>query len=62
MLQEQQYIKSEAKRQFRVNQHTSSPVDLDKQVCMHKCVHKCVHLHKQWALVNTNARPCVSDC
>lgn len=30
--EEQQYIKSEAKRQFRVNQHTSNPVDLDKQI------------------------------
>ncbi|DBA97157.1 TPA: hypothetical protein ACH3X1_014923 [Trebouxia sp. C0004] len=30
--EEQQYIKSEAKRRFRTNQHTSSPVDLDKQI------------------------------
>ncbi|KAA6427589.1 MAG: hypothetical protein FRX49_02252 [Trebouxia sp. A1-2] len=31
-LLEQQYIKAEAERQFRANQHTSSPVDLDKQI------------------------------
>lgn len=32
ILQEKQYILSEAKKQFKANQHTSDGADLDKQV------------------------------
>lgn len=30
--QEQHYIYSEARKQFRANQHTTEPADLEKQV------------------------------